>query len=137
MLAVRHGRSAPHKTHYAAIVPDETDAPVSVSITRDGSIVHRWQIRNGIILSPEGLHGNTLDKGFAAWAADVFEDDDLEAATILARTWLIAIGRRFLPEQAAGRTIDENKEMIGRCFAYAPERATSAQFTGTNAATKT
>lgn len=133
VLAVRHGAAAPHTTRYDAVVPDETDAPVTISVARDGSVVHRWLIRDGIVLDPEPLRGNTLDTGFAAWAAGVFDDEALEAATVLARTWLIAIGRRFLPELAAGRTIAGNREMLGRCFAYAPERAAVAIFTGTNA----
>lgn len=130
VLAVRHGAAPPHATHYEAIVPDETDEPVTISVARDGAVVHRWRIGDGIILSPEPLQGNTLYTGFAAWAAGVFDDDELEAATVLSRTWLIAIGRRFLPQQAAGRTIAENAEMAGRCFAYAPERAATATFTG-------
>ena len=48
---------------------------MTISVARDGSVVHRWRIRNGIILSPELLQGNTLDKGFAAWAAGVFDDE--------------------------------------------------------------
>lgn len=129
VLTIRYGSLPPTTTVYEATVPDETDKPVTVAVRRDGALVHRWEVRDGSILNPKRFRGNTLGKGFAAWAATTFQDADLEAATILARTWLIAIGRRYLTEQAAGQSIAQNTEMIGRCFAYAPARAVSAVFT--------
>ena len=128
VLAIRHAIGPAGTTRYDAQVPDEMDAPVMISITRDGVAVHRWTVRQGVILDPPALAGRTLEKGFAAWAVDAFVDDDLDSATMLARTWLIAIGRRFLIDGAAGERIDTNTEMIGRCFAYQPERAATAHF---------
>jgi len=128
VLAIRHARDEAGATCYDAEVPDETDAPVVVSITRDGVVVHRWTVRSGVIFDPPELAGRKLEKGFAAWAIETFADDELEAATILARTWLIAIGRGFLIDGVAGERIDANAEMIGRCFAYQPERASEALF---------
>jgi hypothetical protein len=128
VLAIRHAGRAPGTTSYDAVVPDETNAPVVLSITRNGDSVHRWTVRDGVILDPPHLAGRTLEKGFAGWAVQAFTDDELEAATILARTWLIAIGRRFLIDAAAGLPITQNGEMRGRCYAYAPERADQARF---------
>ena len=129
VLAIRHASLPPHATDYEATVPDELDCPVTASVSRDGEVVQEWEVREGKIVSPERFRGNTLGKGFAAWAATAFEEADLEAATVLARTWLIAIGRRYLTEQSAGQPITENIEMIGRCFAYSAERAAFAVFT--------
>jgi len=128
VLAIRHATGPAGTTCYDAQVPDETDRPVEISVMRDGVKVHRWTVREGVILDPPALAGRTLDKGFAAWAADAFASHELDAATILARTWLIAIGRRFLIDEAAGERIDINTEMIGRCFAYQPERVATAHF---------
>jgi hypothetical protein len=128
VLAIRHAGRAIGTTCYDAQVPDETDAPVLLSIVCDGVLVHRWMVRDGTILEPPALTGRKLEKGFATWAVDAFPDDQLEAATILSRTWLIAIGRRFLIDRAAGQRIDANAEMIGRCYAYSPERAAEARF---------
>jgi len=128
VLAIRHARSERGTTCYDAQVPDETNAPVALSITRNGVAIHRWTVRQGIILHPPELAGRTLEKGFAGWAVETFTDDELEAATILARTWLIAIGRGLLVDEVAGERIDANTDMIGRCFAYQPERASEARF---------
>ena len=51
-----------------------------------------------------------------------------DAATILARTWLIAIGRQYAIDLVTGQAITRNQEMIGRCFAYDPVRASDAVF---------
>lgn len=129
VLAIQHGRSAEGSCRYDAIVPDETDSPVAITIHRNDIEIHRWLIQDATILHPPALQGKTLDRGFAAWATVHFADGALEAATILARTWLIAVGRRYLVEQAAGQAISQNAEMAGRCFAYAAENAQAARFT--------
>ena len=129
VVAIRHAFLPPSATLYEATVPDETDSPVVVSIRRNGVVVHAWEVLGGQIVSPARYRGNTLGRGFATWAAANFDNADLEAATILARTWLIAIGRRYLTEGSAGQSITQNGEMIGRCFAYSPKRAATAVFT--------
>jgi len=128
VLAIRHATGEVGTTCYDAVVPDETDDPVVLSITRNGLPVHRWKVRGSTILDPAHLAGHTLERGFAAWAVQTFADDELEAATILARTWLIAIGRRFLIDEAAGQRITQNTEMVGRCYAYQSEHANTARF---------
>jgi hypothetical protein len=132
VLAIRQGRHRDRQLSYDAIVPDETEAPVEVSIRRDGQLVHCWLVSDGTILEPPHLRGRTLERGFARWAAETYQGDDLDAATILARTWLIAIGRRFLTTSAAGQTIAQNVEMIGRCFAYTRSVAEMAKFRSDN-----
>jgi hypothetical protein len=115
---------------YKACVPDETDAPVELSITSDGRLVHRWTARDGIILEPLKLAGRTLDRGFAAWASEAFDDEDFEAATILSRTWLIAVGRRYRVDRTADQPVSLNPQMSDRCFAYSRSQREGATFTG-------
>lgn len=130
VIAIRHATLPQRSVVYDAIVPDETDGPVSISIRHDDRVVHRWLVREGIILEPYALLGRTLDKGFAAWARDAFcQGDDLETAMVLARTWLIAIGRRYLKEGSAGRLITGNDALHGRCFAYRLPETAKATYT--------
>lgn len=128
VLAIGFAPSPPMRTRFEAIVPDELDAPVFLSIRQDGRIVHRWLVRDGVIQEPESLRGNILGKGFAHWASTAFAGSTLDAATILARTWLIAIGRQFLTTATAGQPIAVNRDMAGRCFAYSPPHAATAVF---------
>src|SRR3546814_10931552 len=100
---------------YEAEVPDEVELPVPITIRRNGRLVCRWLVRQGAILDPLELRGRPLGAGFAAWASRAFEQDRLEAATILSRTWLIAIGRRYRPAQVAGRPARDNREIGGKC----------------------
>lgn len=132
ILAIRHAARGGGTTEYVAVVPDETDRPVEIAIDQDGVPVHRWEIRNGVILSPQPLAGRPLDRGFARWAAEQWIDDAFDAATILSRTWLIAIGRQYAIDLVAGQSVMRNQEMVGRCFAYDPVRASDAVFLGGN-----
>lgn len=130
VIAIRHCGQARETTSYDATVPDEIAGETTVEIGRNGARVHRWLVRDGRIVAPCALRGRTLEKGFAAWASEVFDADDFEAATILARTWLIAIGRRYRVADAAGEPTSLNPQMFGRCYAYSPPNIATAVFTG-------
>jgi len=76
----------------------------------------------------ESSIGGAAVSGFARWAAAHWSDDEFDAATILSRTWLIAIGRQYAIDRVAGQPVTRNQEMIGRCFAYDPVRASDTVF---------
>jgi len=130
VMAIGHAATFPSQVRYEASVPDEVDAPVVITIRRDGQLVHSWLIRHGTIIEPADLRGRTLDKGFAAWASVTFDVDALEAATMLARTWLVAIGRRYLPAAVAGHPALENPQMLDRCYAYSMPQIAGSVLTG-------
>ncbi|KXU32842.1 hypothetical protein A0J57_07945 [Sphingobium sp. 22B] len=130
VMAIGHAQRPSTEILYEAEVPDELELPVPMTIWRNGRLACRWLVRQGAILEPLELRGRPLGTGFAAWASLVFEQDQLEAATILARTWLIAIGRRYRPSQAAGRPARDNPEMLGRCYAYSTGPVKTAVMTG-------
>lgn len=130
VMAIGHAQRPATEILYEAEVPDEVEAPVPVSIWRNCRLVCRWLVRQGTILEPLELQGKPLGTGFAAWASLAFEQDQLEAATILARTWLIAVGRRYHPSQAAGLPARDNPEMLGRCYAYSAGQVKTAVMTG-------
>ncbi|WP_375194454.1 DUF2889 domain-containing protein [Sphingobium sp.] len=130
VMAIGHAQRPSTEMLYEAEVPDEVELPVPITIWRNGRLVCRWLVQQGAILEPRELRGRPLGAGFAAWASLAFEQDQLEAATILARTWLIAIGRRYRPSQAAGRPARDNPEMLGRCYAYGAGQVKTAVMTG-------
>ncbi|SDA16402.1 Protein of unknown function [Sphingomonas sp. NFR15] len=130
VIAVRQCGRPYGTTRYDAEVPDETSGETTMEIRRNGEQVHRWLVRDGRIAAPAALRGRTLERGFAAWASEIFDADDFEAATILARTWLIAIGRRYRVADAAGQPASMNPQMFGRCYAYSMPNITTAVFTG-------
>ncbi len=128
VMAIGHGRRGKVTRTYEAVVPDETDRPVRVEVRRDDELVHCWWVRRGRVVKPANLADRPLGKGFAAWATLDFQGDALEAAILLSRTWLIAVGRRYRTESFPGHIIARNVEMIGACYAYAPGRAHYATF---------
>ncbi|RZF64702.1 DUF2889 domain-containing protein [Sphingomonas populi] len=130
VIALRHCGAPRDTIIYDATVPDETAGETTVELRRNGVQVHRWRVRDGRILSPSVLWDRTLEGGFAVWASDMFDADDFEAATILARTWLIAIGRRYRVADAAGQPASLNPQMFGRCYAYSMPNIKTAVFTG-------
>jgi hypothetical protein len=129
-MAIGHAQRPSTEILYEAEVPDEVELPVPITIWRNGRPVCRWLVRQGAILEPLELRGRPLGVGFAGWASRAFDQDQLEAATILARTWLIAVGRRYLPSQAEGRPARDNPQMLDRCYAYSRGVVDAAAMTG-------
>ncbi|HUD91624.1 DUF2889 domain-containing protein [Sphingobium sp.] len=130
VMAIGHAQRPPTDLFYEAEVPDEVELPVPITIWLNGRLVFRWLVHQSAIIEPLELGGKTLGAGFAAWASIAFKEDQLEAATILARTWLIAVGRRYRPSDAAGQPARDNPKMLGRCYAYSGEPVKTAVMTG-------
>jgi hypothetical protein len=116
---------------YEAEVPDMNRA-VDISVTRNGKLVHNWRIRDEKIVLPVELTGKPILKGFMAWAAERYDEDQLEAALVLSRTVFIARGRRFAIDRGRGHTLDAHKSLSGSCFAYQPSRSPLGHYLGTN-----
>jgi hypothetical protein len=115
---------------YDIIVPDETDSPIEVMVSRNDVPVHRWTVRAGRIVAPPELADRPLLSGFSLWAGDAFSGDALEAANVLAQGYFISQARRYDTEAAAGKQLAADSPMIGVCFAYAPERFATGRFVG-------
>jgi hypothetical protein len=113
---------------YDAEVPDETDAPVWVEVRRDGTVAHRWQVRDRHIVAPSNLAGRPLLAGFTHWASEIFSSDAFESASVLAKTCFIAGGAPYLTESFTGRTLRLNDAMTGVCHAYAADRIDDSWF---------
>lgn len=131
LCAAQAGRAEPNRT-YEAIIPDETDSPVQISVVCDGSEVHRWTIRSGRITHPQSLAGQPLLAGFSSWAAKAFSGSDLEAANVLTQTYFIAQARRYDTDAVAGEVLGANSPMLGVCFAYSQSQVETARYLGGN-----
>lgn len=127
-LAVVHTARPGSTRIYEAIVPDELNEPVTAEVYRDGLRVHAWTVRRGVVTSSGAAANLPLLGGFLAKACSVFSGDDLEAALVLARTYLISLGRPYDTEAWAGYPISQNKPLRDRCFAYATSHGDAGRF---------
>lgn len=110
-------------------IPDQRDTPVWIAIARDDQTIHRWQICDHAILSPEPLLGRPLMRGFARWAAEVFSGEALLAATMLQRGIFVARGREHVVDRLPPTPLAAAQGMAGMCWAYSGDRFTSAHGT--------
>lgn len=131
LCASQAGRTEPSRT-YEAVVPDETDSPVSISVLCDGEEVHNWTIRSGRITHPQSLAEQPLLSGFSSWSSKAFSGSELEAANVLSQTYFIAQARRYDTDGVAGEVLGINSPMLGVCFAYSPPQVETARYLGGN-----
>lgn len=105
-------------TTYDIDVPDQGEAPVWISIRRNGATVHRWQVEGFTMAAPENLSGKPLMRGFAGWARTVFSGDTFMAAMMLQRGVFVARGRRYLVDRAPAIALSASEGMEGACWSY-------------------
>ena len=131
-LAIAHAGRSVRSRCYDATVPDPVDGRTTVSVARDGEIVHRWTLDGDVIVAPSDYAGQPIKAGFFKWAPQHLDDDALEAAIVMAKTVFISAGRRILQPSLTGVVLERNVQAHGVCFAYQPERIADGYFVGGN-----
>jgi hypothetical protein len=127
-LAVSQAGRGPGRRTYDVVVPDECNASVLVEVARDGAAMLTWTVRDGSVVAPAELAGLPLLGGFWARAAEHFAGDALEAALVLARTYLIAVGRAYDSEAWAGQPSSRNDALSNRCYGYSSAHGDRGEF---------
>jgi hypothetical protein len=81
--------------------------------------VHRWEMRDGTVVSPGPFEGVQLRHGFRA-RRDTLPDDEAEAALVLRRAvWMSPIRHMRLDDY---ESIAATGVAAGSCFTNQPER---------------
>jgi len=120
LLAMAHALRAGTR-QYDIEVPDEHPDPVWSVVRRDGEEIHRWQTFGGKIVGPDAFAGLPMLAGFARWAAERFQGDELEAAFVVGNAYLVSFARRYDTEAWAGEQAVGHSHMVGKCYGYQPE----------------
>jgi len=127
-LAIAHAAAGREHRRYDAIVPDR--APLdpahsdsrfagrtSPELYRNGIIVMHWQVQGNQITGPADYAGISMGRGFREWT-ETLDLDEAEAAHVLRRATLIALGRLIdlqdLPPEGV-------QGMVGVCHSFQPE----------------
>jgi hypothetical protein len=101
-------------------VPRHVDGRSHARLVRDDGLRLDWEVQDRTIVSPSPYAGVDMRQGMARWALSSLAADEAEAALVLRRCALIALGRL--------RDIDKDLHArpSGRCFVQQPERAPQA-----------
>lgn len=118
ILAMAQASRPQRSRQYDVTVPDEADGVLTVEVSRDGILLHSWQIRNRIIIAPARLAGKPMMKGFYQWATAEFAGDDLEAAEVLQRGFFVSHTRRLDLKHSVGRPASGDHMPDGSCYSY-------------------
>lgn len=123
-------RGTPVRQYDVTIADPGADATTVAEVALDGRVIHRWRIAHPKILEPAELAGRELLRGFAAWASQRWNGDELEAAAVMqmaiivgtSQQWDLAAMRRRAPEE----TLSARERAANTCFAYQDERFDTA-----------
>jgi hypothetical protein len=101
-------------------VPRHVEGRSHARLVRDGVLVLDWEVEGSAILGPEPYCGVDMRAGLARWALASLPEQEAEAALVLRRCALIALGRL--------KDIDKepHAHLTGRCYAQQPHRAPQA-----------
>lgn len=103
-------------------IPDQSGAPVWITVDRDGQLFHRWLIVGFQLVSPDDFAGRPLMGGFMKWADSTFSDDAFLGATMLQRGLFVARGRQHIVDQGAAIPLSSAAGMSGMCWSYSGDR---------------
>lgn len=127
ILAITHCQRGASDRLYDVEVDDADDQGVSdARVYLNGELVHQWQVKDFAITVPQSLEGNTLLKGFAAWAAPCFSGDEQEAAFVLQKGFFVSQARRYDIDAMAGERNINHTTMHGSCYSYTSPRLETA-----------
>lgn len=127
VLAIAHCQRGSGERLYDVQVDDENDQGIShLRVYLDDRLIHHWQAQGFAINAPATLQGNTLLKGFAAWAAPSFSGDEQEAAFVLQKGFFVGQARRYDIDAQAGEKNLQHTNMHGSCYSYSSPRLEEA-----------
>ena len=127
-LAIAHAACGREHRRYEAMVPDRElldqanpdsrfSGPTRPELYRDGRLVMAWQVQGNQIIGPADYAGVSMGRGFREWT-ETLDLDEAEAAHVLRRATLIALGRLIdlqdLPPEGV-------QGMVGVCHSFQPE----------------
>lgn len=132
LLAIMHiPRVNEPVRQYDIAIPDEDNAATTVTVLRNGNEVLHWQVQDWVVKEKAPLEGNTLFKGFSAWANQLFPDaDEKEAVFVLQKAYFVSRARRFDTNVMAGESAATHATMFDACFTYSEPRRSIAERTG-------
>lgn len=131
-LAVSHALDAGGEFTYDLAVSDEGSAPAELQVSRNGERLHHWQARDHQLIAPAEFAGRPMMRGFHGWAAEAFQDNELEAAIALQRAYFVAQSRRFDFNPPEDNPAIADGIPQGACYSYnhgAVERAVRTRVT--------
>ena len=122
VLAAAHAAD-PVAFAYDVLVSDPVSGEQWTELRHGGRVLHRWQLRDGAIVSPQALAGRHLMQ-LRDWIATL-DPAAAEAARVLQWASMVAHGRTMpLSRQSDAAAMQPN------CHSFQPEHATTAQRVG-------
>lgn len=120
VLAAAHAFDAV-PTLFEIFASDPVAGERILEIRRNGQMVHRWHERDGLLVSPDLVAGQTL-LSLRERIAAIAEPPAREAARLLQWGGLVAHGRTMPAEQQSRAT-----DMPASCYTFQPARAAIAK----------
>lgn len=119
-LAIAAAARAIPRRRYEIEVPRHVAGHTRAQLVRDDGYRLEWDVCDSTILAPPTYRGVNMREGMARWALTNLDEDQAEAALLLRRCALIALGRvKDIDREPHARP-------TGRCYAQQPQRAPQA-----------
>lgn len=122
LLAVTHSQSTIATRQFDVTIHDEQEGIIDADICLDGRQIHHWLLENGQIAAPTAHAGQSVFKGFIAWAKNEFSGVNLSCAFALQRGLMVAGARRWDMYSVAGQPADTFGPSPGVCYSYSEGR---------------
>ena len=127
-LAIAHAAAGREHRRYDARVPDrqnrnpdpdglDVGGTTRPELWRDGEPVMHWDVEGDLVTGPARYAGVSLGRGFREWTESL-DVDEAEAAHVLRRATLIAMGRLINLQELPA---DATQWTVGVCHSFQPD----------------
>lgn len=103
---------------YDVALDDAVDGVSEVRAHVDGTMVHRWTVDDGTVVSPVAFTGRRLFSGFSPWAQATFDGPALDAALLIQKAAFVSRGRRHIVGGAETFYNRDEVDRVGDCFSF-------------------
>lgn len=126
-LGIAHIASARPDRRYDVVLPDRLEGLQPVQLFINGILTLEIAIDGDMtIMSPDGLAGAPLMRGFARWAAGRLSNEMFERLVIIQRATFVSRGRRIDTVRYHGTPATMLGPPEGSCYASQPDRYADA-----------
>jgi len=131
-LAYTHISREETQRRFDAVVYDESDGEMQVTVAINGEEIFNWTLKDKMIQEEGPWQEVNIQKGFAHWAADNLQEDEFEAAVMLSKAIFVSVSRRVDMEHVAGTQLVNDLMPKDVCYVYrAPVMDRSIHLAGT------
>lgn len=119
-VAITHASRGKRWRQYDITVWDEREGLTRFELQMNSTIKLAGHLKGEVFVDCPPFTGRRINGGFTRWASQALGPEDLEAALMVQRGYLVSLARRYDFDSLAGVRTSAFSHMVGTCHVFQP-----------------